>query len=852
MHNPRGSNGRGARNSNSRQRSSHEAFRLFDTQNNDAGGYSAGAAYPFACYKYRDPETGEQQRKDCNKQNVLNNDNERYEDIEMYKDKLRNLVSKDGKVTVINDEVGKTTPATYTERMKYYPGSILPIEYTAQHGAGTNTKVHSDIVIQVGCEEDNPDDISFTDDCGKPDKDIVCYPRDGTAINNIDVVNTKKIPNNPDEQQNYRYGRHESYRWYQRCSNVERNKGLWTADQKLKSDSAKATRQNPNPNENNRHGFECPEERDYYPYWGPSPWIDIAIITSNETKCNKDRLESQNIKSKEYCLCDSNDCQGDGKLPNNKEQCIAKEGQWISYAAWNQRYNDVEAPECVVGLFSRDNHLGNVEGKYAQKYNWVIPSYLKGKSTCTIRIRYNLTSSDVEDTPIVANSLLNGNELSPILDRNNNPEAVFKEIDNLCEEGYCNLGLAVNTNQYGRTFQDRSHSFKIDNKKPEECDRIINFNVRGKRGNIVQVYPSVEYDFIPNKVEMTEDDCLHVQWTGSDYNPNRQPNNAEGGPPNPNDITQAKTDRSNIVQMSFERENVPIFDATKYNMFDLDQKGYHKLAFLDQPIEDKSQCFNISYVRKINNNNNNAADRDHRNCMKLSGQDTPYFNFGLIKAKQGTHKLMSTRNNNFSNRGQKATIIVLEGSKKSTAQIVGITIGILAFVGLVSAGAVIYVPRAKRWNKKRKHALAADPESLRNNNTANGQIMINASGVPSTLNKNDSSKVNENLSPIINKTNSSAQQNLTKQTSKSEGLPPPLVVSALYNHKAEEAGELTFEKGDNIEILSKDASGWWEGRLLKNGFVGVLPSNYVSVPSSGLPDSSDDDNNKSFKTLDSI
>ena len=69
--------------------------------------------------------------------------------------------------------------------------------------------------------------------------------------------------------------------------------GLFTADQKMKKESATATRQN---NNGNRNGYECAEERDYYPYWHPSDWKDIAVLTENKSKCDYYRNNSFNVK----------------------------------------------------------------------------------------------------------------------------------------------------------------------------------------------------------------------------------------------------------------------------------------------------------------------------------------------------------------------------------------------------------------------------------------------------------------------------------------------------------------------------------------------------------------------------
>jgi len=106
------------------------------------------------------------------------------------------------------------------------------------------------------------------------------------------------------------------------------------------------------------------------------------------------------------------------------------------------------------------------------------------------------------------------------------------------------LQMAINTNQFGRTFQDRSFSYEVRAQSPKEaeCNKIYALNVRGKRGNVVQTFPGTEYDFVPNRLQVREDDCIHFQWTGSNTNPNNNDGQGKQG-----------TDRSNIVLQEYNR-----------------------------------------------------------------------------------------------------------------------------------------------------------------------------------------------------------------------------------------------------------------------------------------------------------
>ncbi|XP_063687196.1 protein DD3-3-like [Bolinopsis microptera] len=528
----------------------------------------------------------------------------------------------------------------------YYTGSTVQVEWTNQHSCG-NVNNNCELVLQYMCG------------------DLV---RDGTTTNTIPDDRWKCDRANCDTDMEY--GMHEDYWYYKECKQRYRNKGLYTADQKMK-EGAYSTRQN---NGGTRRGYECPEERDHYPYWHPTHWRDIAVFTNDVKRCDYYKQESQNVKNKGYCKYPDNYLQfkeAQGHYPmlmNNKAEC---EEQWVEHGgemvqpvwmekgAWN-----MDPPACLPSPWSRDNHHGNNMDGFMNNYNWTVPEDILHKN-CALRLRYNITAGELPgggfDSSI--NATLNAEKddaptgidvattygLPTENDRGYyfQQDAVVKVFDLPESDVKLDLEVTLNTNQYGRTFEDRTHVFEI-RKRPDDVPenaKIHNLNVRGKRGNIVQTYPGVEYDYQPNRLEINQDDYLHIQWTGADSNPG---NNAGQG--------RARTDRNNIV---------PLREITwpKEGAFEDEAHG----------------CFACNYPELFTNSTSllglgrddlmalayHSGNHYFGDIEELDDTGT-HFDLGLRQIKMsGIWRFLCTRNNNFTNRSQKGEIRVVPKSEQA-------------------------------------------------------------------------------------------------------------------------------------------------------------------------------------------
>jgi hypothetical protein len=301
--------------------------------------------------------------------------------------------------------------------------------------------------------------------------------------------------------------------------------------------------------------------------------------------------------------------------------------------------------------WNRDNHLGNGLGGEFNSYNWTIPSCVISEN-CVLRIRYNISTTDYDGWNTFSSR--NGASLSPITQ-----DPYVDPFGCSATGGYCNLSLAIDTSQFGRTFQDRSHVFAIRARPAgvSSTARIFNINVRGKRGNIVQAFPAVEYDYVPNRLNIRPSDYMHIQWTGCDTNPQNFAGEGRDG-----------TDRTNMLQVTDPAANY--YDTwsslpSGMKIFS-NQQDAMRAAYLDQ-----TNCLNFTALQNGNDNQN------PRNCMELNAAD-PYFDMGLVQVGfTGTVYYRCSRNNNFSNRSQKGVIISSPALK--TFGVVIVSVGSAAF-----------------------------------------------------------------------------------------------------------------------------------------------------------------------------
>jgi len=641
FHNPRGSNNRLNENSANRRNGN----RMFDSQNNNRGGYNKGDATDKAA----------------------GNDKNKQYDMKYFQSSIESAKKGSSK--------GKTH---------------FIFEWTNQHGLGfDNDKLNSNMVFQMMCQENSPTKN------GKSDM------RDGTSTNTQDYrafsdrskkIETKDQYLGRERSVRTDRGLHEPFANYANCQYRQRNKGLFIADQKVGEEATK-TRQNPG---GTRRGYECPEERDHYPYWHPTYWKDVAVLTSTPDRCDYYKEESFNVKPKHECV--ENFRGSNEPAPyssaNNEGECQEKGGKWMAFhnylekvdgvtteAAcvaknnpqfnikyiWGFTHDDrkehclvaLDQPKCEAADFSRVNHLGNSKGLKMLSYALDLPYFPSGKEQkCVFRMRYNISTADYD--PWNTNSSHNNNVLKeeglePLI--SNDPKV-------LIGADRTPLALAINTAQFGRTFQDRSHVVILRNRETHSVPNdvnIHNLNVRGKRGNIVQTFPSVEYDFTPKNLEMKADDLMHIQWTGSNTHNNGNPE-GDGQAGDAGEGTGG-TDRNNVVGLINADTNYPIaMEATKDNLFAncealwLSKGKKESLNSIDIQVQFATAGF-FTCANKATCDKESVESKTTAFNAQLNNANAS-FEGAILKCKKGKYNIMCTRNNNFTNRSQKGKVNV--------------------------------------------------------------------------------------------------------------------------------------------------------------------------------------------------
>jgi plastocyanin len=422
-----------------------------------------------------------------------------------------------------------------------------------------------------------------------------------------------------------------------------------------------------------RYGMECWAEREQWPDNNISPWVDVAYFTDEpESECS-DSIENLNARefyecveyydvAKQFrkhkslyaseleCIDNGGDWLGFYKVGDVRDdigssaECLElngglKEYVWGRPMSWKDLAEDklsentcIALPaktECLGTPNTRRGYLGDVDGaRSTPRFQWTLPNHEENKR-CVFRIRYIVTTED---------------------------EEITRDDHRVYPFGTDGISLAPADKRV--VFEDRSHVFKLLTRPEDIPDElhIHNLVVRGKRGNIVQTYPAVEYDFVPNRLTIPEGDAIHVQWTGSNTHNNGHP----GGDGQTGDAGEGQggTDRNNFIQLIDRKSNLvaPQHNHTlfqnadwiwsSHEMGNPENKAFNLALSMATSgyyqCKDDEECTE-SYDNTLNDQLNNAYPSYHGN---------------IFKPIIGEYNYKCMRNDNFSNRAQKGTIFV--------------------------------------------------------------------------------------------------------------------------------------------------------------------------------------------------
>eukprot|EP00178_Gracilaria_changii_P012998 TRINITY_DN36602_c0_g1_i1.p1 TRINITY_DN36602_c0_g1~~TRINITY_DN36602_c0_g1_i1.p1 ORF type:complete len:365 (-),score=44.46 TRINITY_DN36602_c0_g1_i1:137-1108(-) len=297
------------------------------------------------------------------------------------------------------------------------------------------------------------------------------------------------------------------------------------------------------------------------------------------------------------------------------------------------------------------NMLGNSVDGFEQNWNATIPAVTTNEQDdvrCFARLRYNMTTKSVGPDIYNFDASLNGAGTSPL------------ENDGTVSVGGLDFNIAFNTAQLIRCFQARSWEILVRRRTVDVagCSGIKNIGQRGKRGNIDQTFPATEYDFVPSHAEVGIGECMHMQFVFTDYEQAGQ----AGAPPDPVSRGNACQNRGNL------RGNSHPAHINEHTMFDENANGDQQ----SQVIIDA--CYHDSSGGSV-------------------GDGSAHNDVGpTVQRNAGTYEYMSTRNNAFTNRSQKGSVMV--GNRFSIAMIMLIVLAsLMLLAGIGFGGSYVYATK---------------------------------------------------------------------------------------------------------------------------------------------------------------